>query len=245
MAGKVRSAFHKLNIEDIDIQPAPGCDLGVQLPKGSCRGISGIGKQWLSFLFLALVKLFKALFGHEHFTAYNQPCRRIFQGHRNGFDGFQVFCYIFTNIAVATGGTPGKNSIDIFQRNRQSIHLRFHGKLGIRLQITGFIQEFRQFFHTENVLKAHQRYRMGHLFKLAQRFTAYTPGGRILPDEFRMGLLQILQFSEKLIVFKIMHLGIIQHIIPIICFFQQIDQFINSLFGIHFLLRLRLFVKMY
>ena len=98
-----------------------------------------------------------------------------------------------------------------------------------------------QFFQAENILQTHQRYRMHDFFKLAQRLSANTFGGRVGSSQLRICIFQFFQFPQKLVVFKIRELRIIQNIVSVIGLGQQGGQFLNSLFGVHNSLR---FVKM-
>ena len=86
MGGK-RHAFRQLDIENENVQSPFRGDLGIQLPQGTRRGISGVCKEGLALLFLPGIELFEALFGHIHLTADNEPRRRIVNGHGNGADG--------------------------------------------------------------------------------------------------------------------------------------------------------------
>ena len=220
MGGKLHS-FCQLDVENQNIQSPLGGNLRVQLPQRTGGGISGVCEEGLPLLFLPGVELFETLLGHIHLTPDDQPGRGIFQGHGDGTDGFQILCHILTHIAVATGGTPEKLAVDILQRHGKSVDLRFHGELRRGFRRQGFLQEFIQFLQRKHILQAHQRHGMGVFFKGAYGGTAYPLGGRIGLQQFRVGLFQILQFPKEPVIFKIRHLGIIQHIIAVICFGQD------------------------
>ena len=223
----------QLNIENINIQLPAGADLGIQLAQRTGSGISGIGEEGLSLLFLPGIELFEAYFGHIYLTANNQSRRRILDGHGDGVDGLQVSSYIFTNIAVAPGSTPDKLSVHIFKSHRKAIDFRLHGKSSFRFGSQGFLQKLIEFLQRKHILQAHQRHRMGVLFEAADSFTTHSLGGRIRCHQLRMGRFQLLQLPQKPVIFKVRHGGMIQHIVFIIGIIQDLCQFLNSLFGIH------------
>ena len=236
MTGKF-DTFRQLDVENINIQSTLGGNLGIQLPQrtGSC--IAGIGKEGLPFRFLTGIELLKALLRHKHLTADDQSGRRILQIHGDRADGFDVFCHIFAHIAVTTGSTADKFTVDVLQSYRKSVDFRLYGEFAIRLCSDSFRQKFRQFFCGKDVLQTHQRYRMGNFFKLAQGFTAHTLGRRILTGKFRVSHFQFFQLTQQPVIFKVLQFGIIQHIVTVICFRQNVCQFLNSLSRIHNYLR--------
>ena len=236
MTGKF-DTFRQLDIENVNIQSTLGGNLGIQLPQrtGSC--VAGIGKEGLPFRFLTGIELLKALLRHKHLTADDQSGRRILQIHGDRADGFDVFCHIFAHIAVTAGSAADKFAIDVLQRNGKAVDLWLNGKFAIRLCCNCFRQKFRQFFRGKDVLQTHQRYRMGNFFKLAQGFTAHTLGRRILTGKFRVSHFQFFQLTQQPVIFKVLQFGIIQHIVTVICFRQNVCQFLNSLSRIHNYLR--------
>ena len=232
--------LRKLNVEDIDVQTPFRGDFGIQLPQRASSGVSGIGKQRLSFLFLPGIELFKALFRHEHFTTDDQPRRRIVNSHRDRVNGFQVFRNILTDITVSPGRAADKSSIHIFQSHRQSVNFRLHRKLGAALTLQHPVQEGIQLLHTEHILQAHQRHGMNNFFKLTQSLSANPLCRRIRLRKLRIGFFQILQLPKQAVIFEIRHIRVIQDIIAVIRLCQQTCQFFDSIFWIHNFLR---FVK--
>ena len=237
--------FHtlrQLDIENQNIQSPFGSNLGVQLPQraGSC--ISGVGEKGLPFCLLLFVELAEALLGHEHLSPHNQPGRSIGNGHGNGRDGFQVFRHILPHHAVTPGRAPDKQAIFIFQGNGKAVYLRLHGKGGSRVLFQNFRKKILQLLHGKHILQAHKGHGMGDFLKLAQSRASYPLGRaiRLLP----LGVLglQGFQLPQKLIVFKVLHLGIVQHIVLVARLVQQAGQLPDSLFRFHITLR---FVVMY
>ena len=236
MTGKF-DTFRQLDIENINIQSTLGCNLGIQLTQRTGCRITGIGKERLPFRFLTGIELLKALLRHEYLTTDNQSWRRIFQIHGNRADGFDVFCHIFAHVAVTTGSAADEFTVNVLQRHGKTVDFRLYREFAIRLCSDSFRQKFRQFFCRKDVLQTHQRYRMGNFFKLAQGFTAHTLGRRILTGKFRVSHFQFFQLTQQPVIFKVLQFGIIQHIVTVICFRQNICQFLNSLSRIHNYLR--------
>ena len=227
----------QLNVENIDIQ-SPFCrDFRVQLAQRACGGVSGVGKERLALLLLAGVELLKAFLGHENLAPDDEPGRGVFNAHGDGTDGFQVFRHILANVAVTPGGTPDKLAVYVFQRHGQSVDFRLHGEAGASFAFQHPAEKTVQLFHAEHILKAHQRHRMGHFFKLTQGFAAHPFGGRIGFCQLRVGLFQVLQLPQQVVIFKILHLGVIQHVILVIRLGQDLGQFLNSMFRVHKFLR--------
>ena len=236
MTGKF-DTFRQLDIENVNIQSTLGGNLGIQLPQRTGSRISGIGKEGLPFRFLTGIELLKALLRHKDFAANDQSGRRVFQIHGDRADGFDVFCHIFAHVAVTTGSAADEFTVNVLQRHGKAVDLWLNRKFAIRLCNNGFRQKFRQFFRGKYILQAHQGYRMGNFFKLAQGFTAHTLGRRILTGKFRVSHFQFFQLTQQPVIFKVLQFGIIQHIVTVICFRQNVCQFLNSLSRIHNYLR--------
>ena len=230
-------ALGKLDIKDIDIQLPAGCDLGIQLAQRPGGSITGVGKEGFTLGLLPGVQRLKAALRHEHFTPDDEPCRGTLQRHGDGRNGLEVLRYILTDHAVTTGRATDKNTVFVLQRHRQTVDLRLHGKCGIGVDLKGFHEKFPQFFGRKYILQAHQRHGMFHFFKLAQCLTAHTLGGRIRHGKLRIRCFQHFQLPQKVVIFKVRHGGIIQHIIPVICVIEKLRQLQNSLFSFHCILR--------
>ena len=239
MGGKLLS-LDQLDIENIDIQSPLGGHLRIQLPQRTGSGISGVGKQGLSLFLLPSIQLFKAFLRHEYLAPDDQSGRRILNGHGNGADGLQIFRHILSHISVSPGCSPDENAVYILQRYRKTVDLRLHREIGMPSRSLDLLEKFVQFLHAEHILQAHQGHRMGHFRKLMQCLTAHMLGGGIGLSIFRMGCFQLLQLPQQTVILKILHGGIIQDIIAIICLLEGGSQGFNSLFEIHNFL---LFVK--
>ena len=109
------NALDKLDIENIDIQSPLGGNLGIQLPQRTGGSISGIGKKGFTLFLLPLIQQSEALFRHKYLAPNDQSGRRVFDGHGDRPNGFQVFRNILAHIAVTTGCSTDKSSVHIFQ----------------------------------------------------------------------------------------------------------------------------------
>lgn len=124
--GRERPALHQLQIENQNIQLPLGGNFRIQLPQRSGGSISGIGEKRLPQLLPLLIQLREDLFGHEYLTPDNHPLRSVRQIKRNGADGLEVFGDVLPYLPVSAGGAANEVSVQIFQRDGQPVHLRFH-----------------------------------------------------------------------------------------------------------------------
>ena len=127
MPGKGNS-LRRLHVEHENIQSALCRDGRIELAQRTRRGVAGIGKQRF-LVFLALpVQGFKAVVRHIDFTADFQ-IRNIVarQDAGNGLDRPEIFRNILTDKAIPARGTAYKAAVPVFQRNRQTVDLAFHG----------------------------------------------------------------------------------------------------------------------
>ena len=232
MAGKFHALGH-LDIENQDIQLAPGGDFGVELSQRACGGVPGIGKEGLALGFPLLVELMEDGFGHEHLAPDNEPGGGIGNGHGNGADGFQIFCHILAHLTVAPGGTPDKHAVLVFQRHGQTVDLGFHGKFGTGIGFLHLFKKLLQLLHGEHILQAHQRDGVLYLLELTQRLAAHPLGGRLGQRQVRVLRFQLLQLPHQAVILKIRHLRGIQDIIFRIGIVEQVSQLPDSFFRFH------------
>ena len=223
----------QLHIEYQNVQLPLGRDPGILLPQRTGGGVSGVGKGLFPRLFQGVIQFMEGLLGHIYFPPDNEPGRRVFQHHGNGADGPQILCYILAHCSVAPGGAPDKTAILVFQGHRQAVNLGLNGKRRLGKALSGAQQKIIQLFHAENILQAHQRYRVTDFSKCIHRLAPHPPGGRIRQGKFGMGLFQVLQLPQKTVVFKIRHIRVIQHIVPVSGIVKKLCQLLHSLFGFH------------
>ena len=69
--------FRPLDIEHRNVQPTLGGDFRVQLPQGTCGGVTGVGKQSLSPLLPFLVEGVEHLLGHIDLAPNNESPRYV------------------------------------------------------------------------------------------------------------------------------------------------------------------------
>ena len=207
--------LRQLDIEHQNIQLPFGGHLGILLPQGACRGVSGVGKGLLPVFLQGIIQSVEGLLGHEYLSPDNEPGRGTLQGHGNGADGLQVFRHILAYNAVSPGGPSYKLPIFIFQGHGQAIDFRFHGEGRAGHGFLGTGQKIVQLFRAEHILQAHKRHRVGHLAEGIHRLTAHPFCGRIRQGQLRIGLFQILQLPQQVVVFKVGHSGVVQHIVPV------------------------------
>ncbi len=91
-------------------------------------------------------------------------------------DGFQVLRHILAHIAVTPGGAPDKLAVHIFQCYRKTVDFRFYGKGSRGFLCQDFSQEVVQFLQAVGILKADERDRMYHLFKLCDCLATHPLG---------------------------------------------------------------------
>ena len=235
--GRKLHTLCQLNIKHQNVKSTGCSDLGIKLPQRARSRISGVRKKLFTLQFHSGIQLFKAGLGHIDLATNDQLGRRIVQHHRNGANGLQIFRNIFANDTITTGRASHENTIFILQRNRQTVNLRLNCKLCARISSRNTLDKLLQLIHRENILQTHERYCVRNFLELTQRFTTNAFCGRVGRCQFRMRHLQVFQFPQKAVIFKIRHLRIIQHIIPIVGFLQNTSKGNNSLFRIHIILR--------
>ena len=223
----------QLHIEYQNIQLPLGRDPGILLPQRAGGGVSGVGKGLFPSRLQGVIQCVEGLLGHIHFSPDNEPGRRVFQRHGNGADGPQIFRYILPHCPVPPGGAPDKTAVLVFQGHRQAVNLGLNGKFRLGKALPGAPEKIIQLFHAENVLQAHQRHRVTDFGEGIHRLAPHPPGGRIRQGKFRMRLFQVLQLPQKTVVFKIRHIRVVQHIVPVSGIVKKLCQLLNSLFGFH------------
>ena len=107
----------QLQIENQDVQPPSRRNGRVELAQAARSGIARIGKQGLALLLALGVQGFKHRARHKYLAAHDQPCRRIFNPHGNGTDGFEVFRYILTDLTVSARCAADELAVPVFQRD--------------------------------------------------------------------------------------------------------------------------------
>lgn len=227
------AAFRQLYIENHQIQPAFRSDFGVELPQRTGRRIARVCKECLSPRLPRLVERMKNSFRHKDLSAHNETVRRILQLKRNGADGPQVFCDIFTCHTIAACGTTDKNTVHIFQGHRETVYLGLHG---IACMFTAFTQLFVkgvQLLKGEQILQTLQRHLVLHRCEFAHRCSADPLCGRIGLGVLRIGSLQFLQPPQHPVVFKVCDFRPVQHIVEIVVMFQRLTKVLDFFFWLH------------
>ena len=129
----------QLHIKHQNIQLPLGGDLRIFLPQGACRRVSGIGKGLLSVFFQRGVQGAKGLLGHIHLSPDNEPGRGVFQSHRDGADGFQIFRYVLPHYTVSPGSATDKTAVLVFQGHGEAIDFRLNRVGGVGQGFLGSI----------------------------------------------------------------------------------------------------------
>ena len=131
MAGKLPS-LGQLQIEDGDIQPPLGGDLGIQLPQRARSGVAGIGHQGRALDLPSGVDLLEHAAGHIDLAPDNEMGQLLRQRHGDGADGGQVLCHVLPHSAVAAGRATDEHTVPVLQRHGQAVHLGLHAVQGVR-----------------------------------------------------------------------------------------------------------------
>ena len=125
MCGK-RLTLCPLDVKYPDVQFTGGGDFGIQLPQGTCRRISGIGKEGFPLQLPSGIELFKAHFRHKDFASNNKRWQSLRQTQRDGGDGFEVFRHVLPYLPVASGSAPDKQAVFVFQSHGKPVHFGLH-----------------------------------------------------------------------------------------------------------------------
>ena len=202
MSGKLPS-LRQLQIEDGNIQPPLGGNLGIQLPQRAGRRVPRVGHQRLALDLPPGVDLLKDLAGHIDLAPHDEPGQLVRQNHGNGADGAEILRHVLPHPAVAPGSAADKHAVPILQRHGQAVHFRLYAVRHTGQRIIHPIQELPHLVAVKHVLEALQRNRVLHRGKFAQRRTAHPLGRRIRRDLLRVLPLQILQAAQHPVIFKV------------------------------------------
>ena len=226
-------ALCQLQIENQNVQPALCSDTGVELAQRTRRRVARVGKERLSELFLLGVERLEAGAGHKDLAAHDQTGGRVLQRHGDGADGLEIFRYILADQAVAARCAADELSVDIFQRDGETVDLRLDGVFRVRLILAHVRVKVAQLVIGKHVLQAFQRDGVAHLDKFAQRLPAdaarRTEGRGVL----RVLRLQFFQSAQLVVIVIIAHFGVVEHVIKISGVFQLPCELFNFLFRFH------------
>ena len=157
----------------------------------------------------------------------------MLQRHGDGADGLEIFRYILADQAVAARCAADELSVDIFQRDGETVDLRFDGVFRVRLLLAHVRVKVAQLVIGKHVLQAFQRDGVAHLGKFAQRLPAdaarRTEGRGVL----RVLRLQFFQSAQLVVIVIIAHFGVVEHVIKISGVFQLPCELFNFLFRFH------------
>ena len=226
-------ALCQLQIENQNVQPALGRDAGVQLAQGARRRVARVGKERLSELFLLGIERFEAGAGHEDLAAHDQTGGRVLQRHGDGADGLEIFRYILADQAVAARCAADELSVDIFQRDGETVDLRLDGVFRVRLLLAHVRVKVAQLVIGKHVLQAFQRDGVAHLDKFAQRLPADTACRAERRGILRVLCFQLLELAELVVIVIVAHLRVIEHVVEISGVLKFPGQLFDLLFRFH------------
>ena len=157
----------------------------------------------------------------------------MLQRHGDGADGLKIFRYILADQAVAARCAADELSVDIFQRDGETVDLRLDGVFRVRLLLAHVRVKVPQLVIGKHVLQAFQRDGVAHLDKFAQRLPAdaarRTEGRGVL----RVLRLQFFQSAQLVVIVIIAHFGVVEHVVKISGVFQLPCELFNFLFRFH------------
>ena len=216
-----------LDVKYRNIQFSGGRNLRVQLTQRAGGGIARICEQSLSPAFALLIQSVEDLFRHVYLSADDEPGRSVGDFQRNGPDRAQIFGDILPHLAVSPSGSPNKNSVFIFQGNRQSIHLGLYHIFRLGNHPLDPLVEGLQLLKVEHILERFQRHLMPHLGEGFQRLSSHPLGGGIRGNCLRVGRLQLLQTAQLVVVVIVRHSGLVQHVVLVARLGQFLAECLN------------------
>ena len=156
----------------------------------------------------------------------HRPQVRIPQ--RNLAQGTDIAGHILAGAAVAAGGGKNKHALFVTQADRQSVELELGGIDHRRRRVVQPQRPTHARIEGNRPLvgrvgfgaNRQHRHRMLHRRKLGGRLAAHTLGGRIGTDQFGMGRLQRLKFTEQPVVLGVRHRWIVEYVIGVVVTLQ-------------------------
>ena len=233
LVGLESHAVAPLDVEDQDVQLPLGGDFRVLLAEGTGGGVAGVGEQGLSPALPLVVQGVKDLFGHEHLAPDDEMLRRAIHPQGDGPHGAQVGGHVLPHLAIPPGGSPDEQAVFIFQSHGQAVHFRLHHIDGPRHRALHPLVKGPHLVKVEHVLKGFQGHPVLHRLKGRQGLSPHPLGGRVGGHRLRVGLLQLLQPAELVVIVVVGHGGLVQHIVLIARPLQLPAQLVNFRVKVH------------
>ena len=222
-----------LHVEHQNVQLPLGGDPGILLAEGAGGGVAGIGEQGLAPALPLVVQGVEHLFGHEHLAPDDEMLRRTVHPQGDGPHGAQVGGHVLPHLAIPPGGPPDEQAVFIFQSHGQAVHFRLHHIDGPRHRALHPLVKGPHLVKVEHVLKGFQGHPVLHRLKGRQGLSPHPLGGRVGGHRLRVGLLQLLQTAELVVIVVVGHGGLVQHIVLIARPLQLPAQLVNFRVKVH------------
>ena len=202
MAGVVPGG--QLHVVDDQVQPPLCRHPGVQLPQGARRRVAGVGQRRLAADLPLGVQGLEILFGDVDLPPDDEPLRRVLQLPGQTADGAEVLGHVLPRRPVAPGGAPEKDSVPVLHGDGKPVNLRLHVEHALPVHgVPDPLPEGKELLPGKHVRQALQRHRMGHRGKLLAGPAAHALGGRVGTEKLRVLPLQVRQFVDQAVVFKV------------------------------------------
>ncbi|MNZ21557.1 hypothetical protein D3C78_386330 [compost metagenome] len=213
----------------VEAQGTAGGDAGIELAQAAGGGVARVDEHLLPCRQRLGIHRLETGLGHEDFATHLQSRRPTSapQDERNGLDGAHILGDLLPRGAIAPGGRLHQLAVHIEQADRQTIQLGLaaEGEAYLALEaVAHALLEGLQLFGAEDVVQAQHGDLVAHLAEGRERLAAdpHAGGGR----GFQLGVLglECNQLAHQAIVFGVRHRGVIQHIVLMTIFGQQLTQ---------------------
>lgn len=134
---------------------------------------------------------------------------------------------LLTGGPIAASGGQHQLAIHVEQAHRQTVQLGLaaEGEANLALEaIAHALLERLQLLVAEHVVQAQHGDLVAHLLERRQRLAPYSHARGCRGFQFGMGRFQLKQLAHQAIVFGIRHCGVVQHIVLMPIFGQQLTQ---------------------
>ena len=214
---------------------ALGGEPRVELPQAAGRGVAGVGEGGLALGGAGLVELREGLERQVHLAAHlhargrRADARAHHQGH--GLDGADVAGDVLPHLAVPARGAGDQLAVLVRERHRQAVDLGLHHVVhllaGHALLVEHRLQAavpLTQLVLTTGVGQAEHGLQVPVRLESLRWLRAHALGGGIGGDQFGVRRLQGLELAHPLVVHRIVHRRVVQHVVPVRCIADETAQ---------------------
>jgi hypothetical protein len=218
----------------VEVEAAGGGDAGVEDAEGSGGGVAGVGEGGIAGGFAGGVEGLKIGAVHDDF-ATNLEGFGLGRGQGYGADGAGVGGDVFAGRSVAAGEGLEELTVFVSQGEGEAVEFEFavvEGLFGGE-EFGDAAVEVAEFAFMEGVVEAEHRGGMGRLEEALAGLAADALGGGIGGTEVGVGVFEVEELAEELVVGGVGDFGLIEDVIEVFVAADQGAQRQDFVLGIH------------